>query len=156
VSDRTRVLFLMSPAIPVGWVANADEWAAITSICRKRGIMLLYLSLWEAMVFGGRPVVVPSGLEDMRDLTVTAGAVWLEQRMIGWRVGWMVSRAELAPTLAMVQIYNGVVTSGFGQMGAAAADSPTDKEDDDAAATRPPRRRRDQIPDAREAFRDRR
>ena len=33
----------------------------------------------------------------------------------------MVSRAELAPTLAMVHIYNGVVTSGFGQIGAAAA-----------------------------------
>jgi aspartate/methionine/tyrosine aminotransferase len=57
----------------------------------------------------------------MRDLTVTAGAVSLEQRMIAWRVGWTVSRAELAPALAMVHIYNGVVTSGFGQVGAAAA-----------------------------------
>jgi len=33
----------------------------------------------------------------------------------------MVSRAELAPMLAMVHSYNGVVTSGFGQIGAAAA-----------------------------------
>jgi aspartate/methionine/tyrosine aminotransferase len=121
VSDRTRVIFLMNPAIPSGWVASADEWSAITTICRERGIMLLYWSLWEAMVFDGRPVVVPSGLDGMRDLTVTAGAVSLEQRMIGWRVGWMVARADLAPSLAMVHIYNGVVTSGFGQMGAAAA-----------------------------------
>jgi aspartate/methionine/tyrosine aminotransferase len=121
VSDRTRVLFLMNPAIPSGWVANDEEWAAITGICREQGIALLYWMLWEAMVFGGRPLVVPSGLEGMRDLTVTAGAVSLEQRMIGWRVGWTVSRAELAPTLAMVHIYNGVVTSGFGQIGAAAA-----------------------------------
>ena len=121
VSDRTRVLFLMNPAIPSGWVASADEWGAITTICRERGIVLLYWSLWEAMVFDERPVVVPSGLEGMRDLTVTAGAVSLEQRMIGWRVGWMVARADLATSLAMVHIYNGVVTSGFGQMGAAAA-----------------------------------
>jgi aspartate/methionine/tyrosine aminotransferase len=121
VSDRTRVLFLMNPAIPSGWVVNDEEWAAITGICREQGIALLYWMLWEAMVFGGRPLVVPSGLEGMRDLTVTAGAVSLEQRMIGWRVGWTVSRAELAPTLAMVHIYNGVVTSGFGQIGAAAA-----------------------------------
>jgi aspartate/methionine/tyrosine aminotransferase len=121
VSDRTRALFLMNPAIPSGWVANDEEWAAITAICRERGIPLLYWMLWEAVVFGGRPVVVPSGLEGMRDLTVTAGAVSLEQRMIAWRVGWMVSRADLAPALAMVHIYNGVVTSGFGQIGAAAA-----------------------------------
>jgi aspartate/methionine/tyrosine aminotransferase len=121
LSDRTRVLFLMNPAIPSGWVANEEEWSAITGICRERGITLLYWSLWEAMVFDGLPVVVPSGLDGMRDLTVTAGAVSLEQRMIAWRVGWTVSRAELAPTLAMVHIYNGIVTSGFGQVGAAAA-----------------------------------
>jgi aspartate/methionine/tyrosine aminotransferase len=121
VSERSRVLFLMNPAIPSGWVANDEEWAAVTSLCRERGITLLYWMLWEAIVFGGRPVVVPSGLEGMRDLTVTAGAVSLEQRMIGWRVGWTVSRADLAPTLAMVHIYNGIVASGFGQVGAAAA-----------------------------------
>jgi aspartate/methionine/tyrosine aminotransferase len=121
VLDRTRVLFLMNPAIPSGWTANDGEWAAIAAICRERGITLLYWSLWEAIVFGGRRIVVPSGLEGMRDLTVTAGSVSLEQRMIGWRVGWMVARGELAPTLAMVHIYNGVVTSGFGQVGAAAS-----------------------------------
>jgi aspartate/methionine/tyrosine aminotransferase len=120
-SDATRVLFLMNPAIPSGWVANDEEWAAVTDICRERQITLLYWMLMEAMVFGGRPVVVPSGLEGMRDLTVTAGSVSLEQRMIGWRVGWIVSRAELAPSLALVHIYNGVVTSGFGQVGAATA-----------------------------------
>lgn len=121
ISDHTRAIFLMNPAIPSGWVASREEWSAISGICRERGITLLYWALWEAIVFGGRPIVAPSGLEGMRDLTVTVGAVSLEQRMIGWRVGWMVSRAELAPTLAMVHIYNGVVTSGFGQIGAAAA-----------------------------------
>ena len=121
VTERTRAMFLMNPAIPTGWVANDEEWSAITEICRGRGIIFLYWMHWEAMVFGGRRVVVPSGLEGMRDLTVTLGSVSLEQRMIGWRVGWMVARAELAPTLAMVHIYNGIVTSGFGQIGAAAA-----------------------------------
>jgi aspartate/methionine/tyrosine aminotransferase len=87
VTDHTRVLFQMNPAIPSGWVANDVEWTAITGICRERGIALLYWMLWEAIVFGGRPVVVPSGLEGMRDLTVTAGAVSLEQRMIGWAGG---------------------------------------------------------------------
>jgi aspartate/methionine/tyrosine aminotransferase len=121
VSDRTRVLLLMNPAIPSGWVASDEEWAAISALCRERGITLLYWMLWEAIVFGGRAIVVPSGLEGMRDLTVTAGAVSLEQRMIAWRVGWTVSSADLAPLLAMVHTYNGVVTSGFGQVGAAAA-----------------------------------
>jgi aspartate/methionine/tyrosine aminotransferase len=120
VSDRTRVLFI-APSIPTGWVPNQDEWAAIAGVCRDRGITLLYWALMEAIVFGERPVVIPSALEGMRNLTVTCGTVSLEQRLIGWRVGWMVANADLAPTLALVHIYNGVVISGFGQIGAARA-----------------------------------
>lgn len=120
VSDRTRALFVMNPAMPTGWVANDEEWAAIAGICTERGVTLLYWAAWEAIVFGGRPVVVPSALDGMRDRTVTLGSVSHEQRMIGWRVGWMVASAELAPKLGLVHIYNGICTSGFGQIGAAA------------------------------------
>jgi N-succinyldiaminopimelate aminotransferase len=143
VSERTRVLFIMNPSMPTGWVANDDEWAAIADVCRERGIMLLYWGLWEAIVFGRRPVIVPSALEGMRDLTVTLGSVSHEQRLIGWRVGWMVATAELAPTLAMVHIYNGVCISGFGQIGAAAAIELGD--DDVRAAVSEWERRHDEL-----------
>jgi aspartate/methionine/tyrosine aminotransferase len=143
VSEGTRVLFLMHPSMPSGWVATEAEWAAITGICRERRITLLYEMLMEAIVFGGQPVVVPSALEGMRDLTVTIGAVSMEQRMIGWRVGWMVANAELAPTLALVHIYNGVCTGGFGQIGAAAAIELGD--DDVRAAVAEWERRHDEV-----------
>jgi aspartate/methionine/tyrosine aminotransferase len=120
VSDGTRVLFI-APSIPTGWVPTDGEWEAIAGICRDRGVTLLYWALMEAIVFGDRTVVIPSALEEMRDLTVTCGTVSLEQRLIGWRVGWMVANADLAPTLALVHIYNAVVISGFGQIGAARA-----------------------------------
>jgi N-succinyldiaminopimelate aminotransferase len=61
LSDRTRVLFLMNPAIPSGWVANDEEWAAISGICGARDITLLYWMFWEAIGFGDRPIVVPPG-----------------------------------------------------------------------------------------------
>ena len=143
VSERTRVLFIMNPSMPTGWVANDEEWEAIADVCRERGIMLLYCGLWEAIVFGGRPLVVPSALEGMRDLTVTLGSVSHEQRLIGWRVGWMVANAELAPALAMVHIYNGVCISGFGQIGAAAAIELGD--DDVRAAVTEWERRHDEL-----------
>jgi aspartate/methionine/tyrosine aminotransferase len=75
----------------------------------------------EAIVFGGRKVVVPAALEGMRDLTVTLGGVACEQRMIGWRIGWIVASATVTPQLGMVHIYNGLVASGFNQLGAIAA-----------------------------------
>jgi N-succinyldiaminopimelate aminotransferase len=133
----------MNPAIPSGWVATDAEWAAIADLCRERGIVLLYDMLAEAIVFGGRSVIVPSGLDGMRDLTVTVGAASFEQRMIGWRVGWMVAHAELAQSLALVHIYNGVCTSGFGQVGAAAAIELGD--DDVRAAVAEWERRHDEL-----------
>src|SRR5256885_16106204 len=89
---------------------------------------LLSRSAIEAIVYGGRKVVVPAALEGMRDLTVTLGGVACEQRMIGWRIGWIVAAEAVTPQLGMVHIYNGLVASGFNQLGATAApraDGPT-------------------------------
>ncbi|HEX3563441.1 MAG TPA: pyridoxal phosphate-dependent aminotransferase [Solirubrobacterales bacterium] len=121
VSDRTRAIFFGNPSFPSGWVLSDEEWAAVQRICTERQIRLLYWSAMEAIVFGGTRVVVPAALEGMRDLTVTLGGVACEQRMIGWRIGWIVASATDTPKLGMVHIYNGLVASGFNQLGAIAA-----------------------------------
>ncbi len=41
--------------------------------------------------------------------------------MIAWRVGWVVAPGELASDVSRVQIYNGLVPSGFAQMGTSVA-----------------------------------
>src|SRR6266550_8160132 len=56
VTDRTRVLFISSPSLPTGWVANDDEWEAVASICRERDLWLLYLAWFESVVFDERSV----------------------------------------------------------------------------------------------------
>jgi len=121
VTDRTRVLFISSPSLPTGWTASDDDWQAIASICRERDLRLLYLAWFEGILFDGRVPFQPASLEDMRDRTVTVSAVSLEQRMIAWRVGWVVAPGRLVSDVARVQIYNGLVPSGFAQIGARVA-----------------------------------
>jgi N-succinyldiaminopimelate aminotransferase len=117
VTKRTRVLFISSPSLPSGWVANEEEWHAIASICRDRDLWLLYLAWFEGILFDGRPIRHPAALAGMRDRTVTVSAPSLEQRMIAWRVGWVVAPNELVDDVSRVQIYNGLVPSGFAQIG---------------------------------------
>ena len=69
------------------------------------------------MLFDGRPVHHPAALPGMRDRTVTVGAPSFEQRMIAWRVGWVVAPGDLVNDVSRVQIYNGLVASGFAQIG---------------------------------------
>jgi aspartate/methionine/tyrosine aminotransferase len=117
VTARTRVLFISSPSLPTGWVASDEEWEAVASLCRDRDLWLLYLAWFEGILFDGRPIRHPAALPDMRDRTVTVSGPSLEQRMIAWRVGWVVAPGDLANDVSRVQIYNGLVPSGFAQIG---------------------------------------
>jgi aspartate/methionine/tyrosine aminotransferase len=140
VTDRTRVLFLNNPSFPSGWVVSDGEWDAVASICRSHDVWLLYWG--EGVLFDGRPVRHPAALPGMRNRTVTVGAPSLEQRMIAWRVGWVVAPGELVNDVSRVHIYNGLVASGFEQIGTRVALSLPD--DGLAAATAEWQRRRDE------------
>lgn len=141
VTPRTRVVFVNNPSFPTGWVANDEEWEAIASLCRRHDLRLLYWSGFEAVLYDGRPIRHPASLPGMRDRTVTVGAVSLEQRMIAWRVGWVVAPGPLVNDVSRVHIYNGLVASGFAQIGARVALEAS--EDDLAAANDEYARRRD-------------
>ena len=142
VGERTRVIFVNNASFPSGWVATEIEWREIVSLCRERDLWLLYWGGYEGVLFDGRPVFHPASLEGMRDRTVTIGAPTLEQRMIGWRVGWVVAPGDLVNDVSRVHIYNGLVASGFNQIGARVALS---LEDDGlAAANAEWQRRRDE------------
>ena len=142
VTDRTRVVFVNNASFPSGWVASDEEWDAIARICRERDLWLLYWGGFEGVLFDDRPIRHPAALPGMRDRTVTVGAPSLEQRMIAWRVGWVVAPGELANDVSRVQIYNGLVPSGFAQVGTRVAlDLPDDHL---AAANAECQRRRDE------------
>jgi aspartate/methionine/tyrosine aminotransferase len=142
VTKRTRVVFVNNASFPTGWVTSAEEWEAIASLCRDRDLWLLYWAEFESVLFDGREVVHPASLPGMRDCTVTIDAVSTAQRMIGWRIGWVVAPGELVNDVSRVHIYNGLVASGFAQIGARAA---LELEDDGlAAANAEWQRRRDE------------
>ncbi|HZA27104.1 MAG TPA: pyridoxal phosphate-dependent aminotransferase [Actinomycetota bacterium] len=120
-SPRTRAVFIMNPSLPTGCVMNEEEWEAVAAVCRERDAWLIYVAIYEGIVFDGLPVVHPASLEGMRDRVITAGSVSLEQRMIGWRIGWAVGPEGLHSDLSVVHIYNGLVPSGICQAGARVA-----------------------------------
>jgi aspartate/methionine/tyrosine aminotransferase len=117
----TRAIFLPNPAMPTGAVLNDDEWAAISRLCQERDLWLVYVGWMESILFDGRPLVHPAGLSGMRDRVVTIGTVSMEQRMIGWRIGWIVAPSSLSPDIMRVHIYNGLVAGGIAQEAATVA-----------------------------------
>ena len=117
ISERTRVIFINNASFPSGYVVNDEEWAMVADLCRKKDLRLLYWGGFESVLYDGLPVRHPASLPGMRDRTITVGAPSFEQRMIAWRVGWVVAPGELVNDVSRVQIYNGLVPSGFAQVG---------------------------------------
>ena len=141
VSERTRVIFINNASFPSGWVASREEWETITEVVTSRDLRLLYWANYEGVLFDGMSVIHPAALPGMRDRTVTIGDL-LERRMIAWRIAWVVVPGDLVNDLSRVHIYNGLVASGFAQIGARVALSVPDE--DLLAANAELERRRDE------------
>ena len=142
VTARTRAVFINNASFPTGWVASREEWQAIVDVVTANDLRLLYWAGFEGVLFDAREVIHPAAFPGMRDRTVTVGDVTFEQRMIGWRIGWVVAPGDLVNDVSRVQIYNGLTISGFAQFGARVAlEQPPE---DLAAANAEWQRRRDE------------
>jgi len=121
VTPRTRALLMMSPSMPSGAVLNREEWEAIAEVCRTANAWLIYNASMERILFNGAAPLHPASLEGMASRTITVGTISKEQRMIGWRVGWVIGPAEVMRDISLVTISNVVCQVGIAQRAAAAA-----------------------------------
>jgi hypothetical protein len=98
LTPRTRLLLYTSPSNPLGWVATEDDQRKLLDFARRHGIWLMADEVYERLYYAGEPGrPVPSILR----MATRADAVIVVQSfskgycMTGWRVGWLVSRADL-------------------------------------------------------------
>jgi N-succinyldiaminopimelate aminotransferase len=121
VTKRTRAFLMMSPSMPSGAVLNRAEWEAIAEVCIAADAWMIYDAAMERILYHGAAHIHPASLDGMAPRTITVGTVSKEQRMIGWRVGWIVGPAEVMRDIGLVCISNVVCQVGIAQRAAAAA-----------------------------------
>jgi len=121
VRPHTRALFVQNPTFPSGQLFDDEEWATIAQLCHQHDLWLICWALFEGVVYDGAPIVHPASLPGLRDRLVTIGSVSIEQRMIGWRLGWIVAPHTVLPDSSVVHIYNSIVPGGIAQASALAA-----------------------------------
>ena len=121
ITPRTTALFWQNPSFPAGFRMDDDEWAAVGRLCAEHDLWLLYLALFEGVVFDGAAPMHPGSVAGLAERTVTIGSFSVEFRMIGWRVGWIAGPPETAADLGLVHIYNGLTPGGIAMAGARAA-----------------------------------
>ncbi|MEZ4658815.1 MAG: pyridoxal phosphate-dependent aminotransferase [Caldilineaceae bacterium] len=104
VTDRTRLLVYTSPSNPLGWVATVDDQQALLDFCRRHKLWLLADEVYERLYYGTDTEVAPSILR----LCTRDDAVFVAQSfsksycMTGWRLGWLVGRADMIQKAAQL------------------------------------------------------
>ncbi len=141
--DGVRAVFIMNPSMPSGAVLDGEEWQAIAEVCRERDLWLLYNAAMERILFDGRLYFHPASLPGMAERTLTIGSVSKENRMNGWRIGWVAGPESVMADVARTHIYNVVSPTGIAQPGAVAALESPDAEFQECVAEW--QRRRDEV-----------
>ncbi len=105
VTPRTRLLIYTSPSNPLGWVATSADQDRLLEFARRHELWLLADEVYERLVYRdplGTPA--PSILKKAtrEDALIVAQSFSKTYCMTGWRVGWLVARADLAAKAAQL------------------------------------------------------
>lgn len=105
VTPRSRLLVYTSPSNPLGWVATGQDQAGLLEFARRHGLWILADEVYDRLYYGAPPgTPAPSMLrkatrDDALIVVQSFSKAWC---MTGWRVGWVVSRADLAAKVAQM------------------------------------------------------
>ena len=100
VTPRTRLLLYTSPSNPLGWVATDAEQQQLLDFARHHGLWLVADEVYDRLYYSGRALgePVPSILRKAtrHDAVAVIHSFSKSYCMTGWRVGWLVTRRDLA------------------------------------------------------------
>jgi hypothetical protein len=124
ITPRTRLIVLTSPSNPLGWVVSSDEQRRLLEICRERDLWLLADEVYERIYYAdtaGDPAPSILRLCERDDLVHVVQSFSKTYCMTGWRVGWLVTRADVGPKLAQLNEFFVSHAATFTQMAALTA-----------------------------------
>jgi aspartate aminotransferase len=100
VTPRTRLLVYTSPSNPLGWVATEEDQRHLLEFARRHNLWLLADEVYDRLWYEGEQLgaPVPSILRKATrdDAVIVVHSFSKSYCMTGWRVGWLVARADLA------------------------------------------------------------
>lgn len=100
VTPRSRLLVYTSPSNPLGWVATEEDQRHLLEFARSHNLWLLADEVYDRLWYEGDELgePVPSILRKATrdDAVMVVHSFSKSYCMTGWRVGWLIARADLA------------------------------------------------------------
>lgn len=131
INDRTKVIFLNSPANPTGGVIPLDDLKHIAEKAAKHNAWIITDEIYARLVYDGGSAPSIASLDGMLERTVIVDGFSKTYAMTGWRLGFMVAPLALAHRLELLVTHSTGCTATFTQdAGIAALSGPQDAVDE--------------------------
>jgi aspartate/methionine/tyrosine aminotransferase len=121
-TPRTKVLLYCSPSNPTGAVYPRDQVEAIGRWAVDHGIWVVADEIYEHLTYDGAEAVsMPVAVPELADTCIVVNGVAKTYAMTGWRVGWMISPADVTKAATNLQSHLSSNVNNVAQYAALAA-----------------------------------
>ena len=101
--QNLRMVVVNSPSNPTGYVMPEPDKQAMLTFCRERGVYLMADEMYDRLVFMEAPPRSFLQLAVEADRLVVINGFSKAYSMTGWRLGYLITRPDLAARLAQMQ-----------------------------------------------------
>jgi aspartate/methionine/tyrosine aminotransferase len=121
-TQRTKALIFVSPSNPTGAVYPEDEIRAIGEWALEHGIFVITDEIYEHLTYAGvEHHSILKLVPDLAEQCVILNGVAKTYAMTGWRVGWMISPADVTKAASSLQSHMTSNVANVAQIAALAA-----------------------------------
>ncbi|MDF2570809.1 MAG: aspartate aminotransferase [Sporomusa sp.] len=146
ITDRTKMLVLISPNNPTGSVLSKEELEQIAAIAIKHDLLVLADEIYEKIIYDGKKHYSIAAFPGMRERTVTLNGFSKAYSMTGWRVGYIAAPAAVINAAVRMHQNTTICAASFAQY--AAIEALKNSEDSVREMVAEFKRRRDYIVNA--------
>ena len=121
VTDKTKMIWLNSPANPTGHVFSERDLKAVARVSMENDLIVFADEIYEKLVYDGAEHVSIGSFPGMRDRVITVNGFSKSYAMAGWRVGYVSAQRELLDQMNKLHYYAVLCPSSVAQKAALAA-----------------------------------
>src|SRR6185312_6520034 len=121
ITDRTKIIVVVSPDNPTGGVATADELAGIARLAVEHDLLVISDEIYSKFVYDGRQHLSIVSLPGMQERSLLIDGFSKCYAMTGWRVGFMCGPSVYMRAIIEVKHTLSICTPAVSQAAALAA-----------------------------------
>ncbi len=121
ITPKTRMILINTPSNPVGGVFSLAELKKLADLAKERNIIIVSDEVYHTQLFNNNKHYSIASFENMFEQVITIDSFSKTYSMTGWRLGYVIASHENIEIMLRVHQQLGATCCSFGQYGALAA-----------------------------------